>query len=74
MCSRKGRLFAALGLVLGILDTALYLNQLIREPGRWTVRSTSLPYILVIIKCLVITVHLNLAHLELNGLYTVLME
>ena len=26
-------LFAALGLGLGILDTALYLNQLIREPG-----------------------------------------
>ena len=44
--SRKGRLFAALGLGLGILDTALYLNQLIRDPGVVLVRT---PYHLVFV-------------------------
>ena len=39
---RKGRLFAALVLKLGILDTALYLNQLNSEPGRGAAWSTSL--------------------------------
>ena len=42
MHSIKVRLFAALGLGLGILDTALYLNQLIREPGVVLAQSTSL--------------------------------
>ena len=40
--SRKGRLFAALGLGLGILDTALYLNQLLREPGELLAGRSSL--------------------------------
>ena len=39
--SRKGRIFAALVLGRGIHDTSLYLNQLIREPGRGAARSTS---------------------------------
>ena len=37
----KRRRVAALVLGLGILDTALYLNQLIRDPGRGSARSTS---------------------------------
>ena len=40
--SRKGRLFAAVRLGLGIFDTTMYLNRLIREPGELLARRPSL--------------------------------
>ena len=38
----KRRRISAIGLGLGFLDTALYLNQLIREPGLLSARRPSL--------------------------------
>ena len=58
----KGRLFAALGLGLDILDTALYLNQLIREPGVALVQSISLFCAKVLHKVMHVKLHTPSMH------------